>query len=399
MGSRARRFLLGHGQSALGTGAGHVALVLLAVQLSDSPWAVTLVLLADFLPSMVLSPLLGAVVDRTSPRRMAILADLLRAAAFGAMPFADSLGALVFLALAAGLGSAIFQPASLAALPQLTSADQLPKLTSLHSALSNAGIALGPAIAAALLLVVEPDTVLAIDGATFLVSALCIASIRFGGVARPSGKTLRADTVAGVRAVWRDRVLRITFLTAGGMILLAGTWNVGEVFLARDALDSGDTGFALIIAFSGCGIVAGSLAAARTRTLPLLRSRFLAGVALVGVAGMIAGLAPVLVVALVAFLAGGFGNAYVVVHLRMVVQRVAPRDMLARAYAAIDSVTSWGFAVAFLCAGTLLELIGPRALFVGSGAACLVVWACAATTLPQLAERSEPVSEVQAPAA
>ena len=151
------------------------------------------------------------------------------------------------------------------------------------------------------------------------------------------------------------------------MILLAGTWNVGEVFLARDALDAGDTGFALIIAFSGCGIVAGSLAAARTRTLPLLRARFLLGVAVVGAAGVLAGAAPVLVVALVAFFAGGFGNAFVVVHLRMVVQRVASPDMLARTYAAIDGTTAWGFAIAFLGAGSLLELIGPRALFIASG--------------------------------
>ena len=206
MGSRARRFLLGHGQSALGTGAGHVALVLLAVQLSDSPWAVTLVLLADFLPSMVLSPVLGAIVDRTSPRRQAILADLLRAAAFGAMPFADSLGALVFLALAAGIGSALFQPASLAALPQLTDADHLPRLTSLHSALSYAGIALGPAIAAGALLVVEPDTILAIDGATFLVSALCIASIRFGATTQPlRGVAARRHRRRGPRRVARPR--------------------------------------------------------------------------------------------------------------------------------------------------------------------------------------------------
>ena len=206
-----------------------------------------------------------------------------------------------------------------------------------------------------------------------------------------------------MRAVWHDRTLRIMVLTTGAMVLLAGTWNVGEVFLARDALDAGDTGFALIIAFSGAGIVAGSLAAARSRTLPLLRARFLLGLVAVGAAGVVAGIAPVLAVALVAFFAGGFGNAFVVVHLRMAVQRIAPRDMLARTYAAIDGTTSWGFAIAFLGAGTLLEVIGPRALFVVTGSACLVLWALAAATLPQLAERAEEepltTTRLRAPAA
>ena len=42
---------------ALGTGAGHVALVLLAVHLSDLPWAVTLVLLPTVLLCLLLNNL------------------------------------------------------------------------------------------------------------------------------------------------------------------------------------------------------------------------------------------------------------------------------------------------------------------------------------------------------
>jgi hypothetical protein len=56
--------LIAHAQSALGTGAAAVALVVLAYKRFHSPWAITLVLLADFLPAMVLGPLFGAAVDR-----------------------------------------------------------------------------------------------------------------------------------------------------------------------------------------------------------------------------------------------------------------------------------------------------------------------------------------------
>ncbi|HEX2388045.1 MAG TPA: hypothetical protein VHI96_02960, partial [Solirubrobacterales bacterium] len=62
--ARLDRLFVAHVQSALGTGAGYVVLLLLVYERFDSPWALTVVLLAGFLPSMLFGPLLGAAVDR-----------------------------------------------------------------------------------------------------------------------------------------------------------------------------------------------------------------------------------------------------------------------------------------------------------------------------------------------
>src|ERR1700745_2634095 len=78
----ARRFFLAYGQSSLGTGAAYVALLLVAYSRFHSPWALSLVLLADFVPPMLLSPLFGAVADRSSRQACAVVADALRAVAF-----------------------------------------------------------------------------------------------------------------------------------------------------------------------------------------------------------------------------------------------------------------------------------------------------------------------------
>src|SRR2546423_15543670 len=76
---RARRFFAAYAQSSLGNGAGYVALVVLAYDRWHSPWAITLVLMADFIPAMLLGPLFGAVADRSFRRRLARLSDLMRA--------------------------------------------------------------------------------------------------------------------------------------------------------------------------------------------------------------------------------------------------------------------------------------------------------------------------------
>ena len=72
---RARWFFAAHLQGALGTGAGYVALLLLAYEQLGSAWGATAVLIADLAPAMLLGPLLGGLIDRTSRLGCAIAAD------------------------------------------------------------------------------------------------------------------------------------------------------------------------------------------------------------------------------------------------------------------------------------------------------------------------------------
>src|ERR687893_787426 len=90
--SRARRFFVALAQSALGNGAAIVALLVIALERFDSPWAIGLILLADVIPGMLLGPLFGAVADRWSRRGCMILADILRAVAFAGLVVVDGFG-------------------------------------------------------------------------------------------------------------------------------------------------------------------------------------------------------------------------------------------------------------------------------------------------------------------
>src|SRR5688572_11547246 len=66
---RATFFFVALTQSALGTGAAYVALLLIAYERYRSAWAISLILVADLLPAMLLGPVFGAVADRWSRRR------------------------------------------------------------------------------------------------------------------------------------------------------------------------------------------------------------------------------------------------------------------------------------------------------------------------------------------
>src|SRR3712207_3159933 len=101
------RFFFAAGQSQIGNGAGYVALMLLAYDTFHSPWAVSAVLLADFMPGMLLGPFMGALVDRMPRRACLIVAELFGCAAFAGLVFAGSFELVVALAFVAGVGNAL----------------------------------------------------------------------------------------------------------------------------------------------------------------------------------------------------------------------------------------------------------------------------------------------------
>src|SRR5215210_1603304 len=135
--SEVRRYFLAHAQSCLGSGLAYVALPLLAYDRFGSAWAVVAVLLPDLLPAIVLGPLLGALVDRWGWQLCAAVADAVRCLAFLVLLMGDSLPLMIAGAALAGVGTAMFGPASLAGLPQLTTPSARPAAMGLFGAVDD----------------------------------------------------------------------------------------------------------------------------------------------------------------------------------------------------------------------------------------------------------------------
>jgi MFS family permease len=372
-----RRFFIAHGQSQIGTGAGYVALVLIASQRLHSGWAVALVLLADFLPGILLSAWFGVLADRRSRRTLAITAELLRAGAFVALALINSFAATVALALVAGVGTALFRPAMNAALPNLASADDRSRASALYGGLQHAGITLGPAVCALVLLFGPATWVLALNGASFLVSALLLSSVPLGE-AHPSDRQQASSgwecTKAGARFAASEPGM-LALLIIGALSVLVGAMiNVAEPLFATGSLHAGGTGFSFLVAVYGAGMLAGSAYNSRLgASVGTLRLHFLAGVALDGAALLVCAAASNFVGALTGFALAGFANVLLVGPEVRLVQELVTDDFLGRVFGLRDTLQFSSYAVAFVGAGALLSAAGPRAVYVVSGALLLAL--------------------------
>lgn len=384
-----RRFLLASMQSSIGNAVGYVALLLLAYEHFRSPWAISLVLLADFLPSIALGPLFGALADRFSRRLLAVGADVLRAGAFVGLAFAESFPLVLALALGAGMGTALYQPASKAALAAVAGRRAEEAMGTLVTIWSAASV-LGPALGAALLLGLSPSALMLVNAATFAVSAIVLSGLELDRPQPAAGALVATDVNlaiaagelvtahdadapvghgvrAGLRAARGIGGLGAIIGAGAAATLAFSLMNVAEPLLATDELDAGGAGFALLVCVYGIGSTIGAM-----RGRP--DARMLVGcLALGGLALCASALAPSLPVAAVTFLATGLFGGAVMSTDHQLVTRMSPEAIRGRVFGLKDSLDSIAFSTAFVGGGVIASLGGARAVFAASGVGAVLV--------------------------
>ncbi len=401
--ARARVFFVALAQSSLGTGAAYVALLLLAYERFPSPLAISVVLIANLVPSMLLGPVFGALADRLPRRGCVVTADLIRAGAFLGLAFVPTFEATVAFAVVAGVGTALFTPASLAGLPSLVEKARLPSALSLYGALDDLGHTVGPLIAALMLLLGSAEGIMIANGVTFAISAVLLFGVPLGRASAETAaeppRSLVTDAVAGVRATSGMPGIRVVLAASSAALFFGGAFNVAELLFATEELGVASTGFAMLVAVYGLGFIAGSLSAAGGGEAAALKRRYLLGLFLMGAGFLGSGLAPTYAVALATFAFAGFGNGLMLVYERLLTQLTVPERLLGRVFGVKDALTAWAFAAAFVAAGGLIALIGARSMIVLAGAGALVAWLVAALALKGSWVASSPAASALAGAA
>jgi len=399
---QARRFFLAYGQSALGTGVAYVALLLIAYQRFHSPWAIALVLLADYVPPMLLSPVFGAAADRWSRRNCAVIADTARAVAYVGIALVHGIAPTVAFAFLAGTGTALFKPSIMAGLPSLVQRARLSQATALYGALTEIGYTVGPGIAAICLVFAGPVPLLAANGITFGVSAALLATLSFGEHKVPEGErpmeraSLLREARDGIGVVMRIPTVRVVILCTSAMIFTAGFINVSELILVNQ-LHGGHVGYAILVTVAGIGIALGSIVGKGGGDLATLQRRYLNGITLFAVGLLGASASPVLSGVIIAFGFGGVGNGMVIVYQRLILQRVVDESLLGRVFGMQAASDGAAFAASFAFTAAILSVVSPRPLFAAAGAGsalvALVAWRLLRRHQDELPPEEQPTGE------
>jgi MFS family permease len=360
--------------SAVGT---YLAALALSVDVFDrtgsGTWLAAL-LIADFLPIVVIGIALGPLVDRLSRRRLMIASDLVRVLVFVALPFVDRPALIVTLAAVNGIATGFFRPAAWAGFPNLVPEEDREQATSLLSTAEHIAWTLGPVVAGGMLALSGPSLAYWVNAATFLLSAALVARI--------PGRSLRSeepitrghwdDLRAGIGLVFRSRPL-LTVLVAWNVSALATAFvNVAEVPLVKDDLGGGNIGLGFLVGATGVGLVIGSFFAASALERLGMRGLYAGSLLLMAIGFGAASVSPTVAVAAVLAAFATIGNGAAIVCNQLLVQAGAPDAMRGRALAVLMSTYYGVLGLAMAGGGLVVDGAGARVAWAVAGGVYLL---------------------------
>jgi MFS family permease len=323
--------------------------------------------LGAWMAALALCMLFGGVLaDRFTPRRMMVLADLLRLLIQGVMAVAFALGApplwgIVALQFISGMATAMFQPGVASLVPQVAQDVQRANGV-LRIAESVAGV-LGPALAGVLVSVSGVSTVFAIYAATYAISAGCLFALRLSTTEKSGdGESFLRQLLDG----WQEFRARTWLWGVISVFLLYGCFVAGVSLPVGADLVVGDLGSTALgigmAAFGGGGVIGGALAIRVRRSRPLAVGSI--GWALFALYPIVPALRPNVVLLAIGWGVAGIGLAFWSVIWATTVQTQIPAELLNRVYAYDVAGSLLSMALGRSLAGPLASLTGQRPLMV-----------------------------------
>ena len=392
----------GQAISLVGSQASQFALVWWLTEQTGSPAILTTATLVALLPSIVLGPVIGALVDRRSRRLTMIVAD--SAVALGSLVLAAlfltgsaSTTVVLLFILWRAIGGAFHAPAMLAATSLMVPAEHLSRVQGVNQMLQGGiGIFSAP-LGAVLLGLLGMTGVLAVDVLTALFAVLPLLFVFIPEPERSVEGTREAPVLQDIRAGLQylrrlpGHLAFIGFAAAINLFLVPAFALLPLLVLQELRGDVGSQAW-LTAAFStgiiGGGLLLGIWGGFRSRVRTAL-----AAIVGLGAATVVLGMTPVglFYLAVSAVFVVGACSAVANGAIAAVLQATVAPEYQGRVFTLVASVAAAMTPVGLLVATPIADLAGVRAWYLAGGIVCALLGAAAFLVRPILAMEGQPV--------
>ena len=325
------------------TMANQMMMVVVAWQMYDlthSAYDLGMVGLAQFLPSLALTLVVGQVADRVDRRRVlawCLAGQLLVTVVLIAGTLGGWLNreAILIAALALGAAKAFQMPTQQALGPLLVPAGALPRALATTAAGAQAAIILGPALGG-FIYVAGAHVAYMVSAALFVLAIAFVSVIRIDHVPGPREPVTLQNLFAGIAFIWqRKEVLGAISLDLFA-VLLGGAVALLPIY-AKDILHVGPWGLGLLRSAPAVGALGMSLYLAHRPIQRRVGAVMFGSVALYGVATLVFAVSTSFLLSLIALAVTGAFDMVSVVIRQSLVQLETPNDMRGRV-SAVNSI-------------------------------------------------------------
>ena len=358
--------------SLIGDWFNTIVLSALVSRYSDgSGLAISGLLLARFLPPLLVSPLAGVLLDRFDRRRLLIFSDLARVVivlGFLLATSPDRLWLIYLLTILQFSLSALFEPGRSAIMPSLVRHEDLVQANVLGSVTWSVMLAIGGASGGLVAALFGVETALLFDAATFLISALLILRIRLNRVViepqEREGISFR-DFVDGLRfAAAHPPTAAALLVKLGGNF---GNYDTIMIVYATSLFVYGDQGsgsLGVLWSAFGIGAILGPILVNRLNdgSIRVMRRLIIIGYIFVSIGWFLIGGAPVLVIAALATVVKAMGSSIYWTYSSVILQKSAPDEFLGRIFSLDLAGFQLATVISTLVTGLTVETLGVGAV-------------------------------------
>lgn len=241
----------------------------LTYSLTGSAAFSALIYAANRLPTVLLQPITGVLMERRKKKNVMVVTDLLRAALVGYVLLRLFFGTLapielLIFTLLISTVEAFRQPVGSSILPQVVAPEDYTQAVSYQSGCSSAAELVGLGAGAVLIGLIGNTGAMLMDVITFLLSAVFLGAMRLKETAQANGASFSlANTIRelsdGVNVIRESRAMRYLMTLALLLNALLVPFNSLQAAMTREILHSGEEILSLVGVTMSLGMIIGSM--------------------------------------------------------------------------------------------------------------------------------------------
>lgn len=368
-----RIFWIGQCVSLMGTWMQRTALIWLVYTMTDSPFLVGLVGVAQFLPMQLFTLFAGAVVDRFPKRKILIVTQsllMLQAFALAMLAFFNSEQYWQLLLLCAFLGitTMIDMPARLSFFADLVGKEDVMNAVSLNSSIVNLARIIGPAVAGIVMMKFGAAVCFLINALSFLAVIYSLTRIETkDSVAPPQKRNMLEEVKEGLAYIKNDETLYLNAVFLAIVSTFAMNSEVIIPVFAKTVLGMGAGAYTKLLSAAGAGSLAGAVTMASLSKKGVRKWILLVGAAATLSVQVLMAIAWNYALALLFVAMIGFFNLVFLNAGNSIFQVYAPDKYRGRVMSVYSFLTQGSLPVGNFFAGTAMQAFGGWAGYPACG--------------------------------
>lgn len=250
--------------SNLGEWVYFIALNLIVLELTHSPFAVSILYILSPIANIIMSFWAGSWIDRLNQKRLMIFLDIFRGGCVLLLAFSSSLLVIYVVSFFIYMANAVFTPTSMVYMTKMVPEKNRQRFNALKNFVQSCGFLLGPSIAGILFMIGTPEMAIKINAFALFSSATLLFFLprmerQREVIEKVSFHVIKKDWARIYHFTKSAKFLTVIYLLFSGVTLLMSAIDSLEAAFAKNVLGLSNSEYGFLVSIAGLGIVLGAI--------------------------------------------------------------------------------------------------------------------------------------------